>query len=83
LSGVKHGYGVYEYASGSRYEGNWVNNSLEGKGTMNYSNNDVYVGDVIFFNYFNQISGLEAVVKAEENIFTLMEAGTKENGRRM
>jgi len=34
--GNPHGYGRYEYADGSRYEGDWINSYRHGKGKCNY-----------------------------------------------
>ena len=33
------------YAGGERYEGNWVKDARNGKGTMTYNNGDSYVGE--------------------------------------
>ncbi len=30
-NGRRHGYGVFEYADGSQYEGEWVDNVKEGE----------------------------------------------------
>lgn len=45
VEGMRHGYGVYKFASSSRYEGNWVNDKKEGKGTMYYTNGEMYYGE--------------------------------------
>lgn len=33
-----HGYGIYMYKNGDRYEGNWVNGLKEGAGQETYGN---------------------------------------------
>ena len=45
LSGdCKTGPGVFAYADGSKYEGNFANGKFEGQGTFQFSNGDRYVG---------------------------------------
>lgn len=40
----KHGYGVYIWADGRRYEGLWQNGKQHGKGKYILPNNTVKVG---------------------------------------
>lgn len=40
----ENGKGVFAYADGSKYEGNFVESRLEGQGTFYYLNGDKYVG---------------------------------------
>ncbi|NOT92254.1 MORN repeat-containing protein [Ferruginibacter sp.] len=44
-NGWLHGYAIYKNDNGERYEGYWVENSKEGKGTFTYKNGEKYVGD--------------------------------------
>lgn len=41
----KNGVGVFAYADGSKYEGNFRGGALNGYGTFNFANGDKYVGD--------------------------------------
>ena len=40
-----HGYGVYRYPSGARYEGDWVDGEQHGYGVLIYPNGDRYEGN--------------------------------------
>lgn len=40
----KHGYGVYVWVDGRRYEGNWQNGRQHGEGKYILANNTVKVG---------------------------------------
>ena len=42
---IKEGHGTYYWNSGSKYEGNWVNDKQEGFGTYYYKSGDKYVGN--------------------------------------
>jgi antitoxin component YwqK of YwqJK toxin-antitoxin module len=40
-----NGFGIINYSDGGKYEGNFVNNLKEGKGTLVSKNGDKYIGD--------------------------------------
>ena len=44
---LKEGKGIFYYDKkcNEKYEGDWINNKREGKGTMNWNNGDKYEGD--------------------------------------
>lgn len=37
--------GVYHYASGGKYKGEWINDKKHGYGVIQYANNDKYEGN--------------------------------------
>ena len=39
-----HGYGVYTWADGRQYEGNFVNDLKEGEGTLVWADGRKYIG---------------------------------------
>lgn len=39
------GYGVYKYANGATYRGEWKNNKHHGKGEYQFPNGTFYEGD--------------------------------------
>jgi len=39
-----HGHGTYEYADGSKYIGEWVDDKKEGKGIVEYPDGDRFEG---------------------------------------
>ncbi|CAF4051209.1 unnamed protein product [Adineta steineri] len=41
------GQGIYTWASGDRYEGQWKDSDMNGKGTRYYANGNTYTGDWI------------------------------------
>ena len=41
---VRHGYGVYTWFDGRKYDGEWDNGKPKGQGTMTFANGDMYVG---------------------------------------
>ena len=41
LFGKKHGKGVMIFISGQKYEGDWVNNNIEGQGSLYYANGQI------------------------------------------
>ncbi|CAJ1424982.1 unnamed protein product [Effrenium voratum] len=41
---VRHGYGVYSYSSGGRYEGEFVEDRKQGWGSFFFENGDAYEG---------------------------------------
>lgn len=41
---MKHGKGVYKFANGNRYEGEWYNNEKHGTGKYYYSSGEFYTG---------------------------------------
>ena len=43
--GKRHGFGIYTYLDGGRYEGEWVEDRIAGKGKSVYSNGNVYDGE--------------------------------------
>ena len=44
MSGLKHGKGVYKYASGDIYEGNYQYGLKHGFGCLRFHNGDTYSG---------------------------------------
>jgi hypothetical protein len=40
-----HGKGVSVYASGNKYEGQWIDGKINGFGVLTYSDGDVYEGE--------------------------------------
>jgi len=42
---VKSGFVIYEFPSGDKYEGNWKNDLMHGKGTYYYPNGNKYEGE--------------------------------------
>ena len=45
MNGKRHGYGVRVWASGSRYEGNWVDDTIHGHGKVEYADGSEYAGN--------------------------------------
>ena len=47
LKGIEErcGYGVQIWTDGAVYEGNWVENKAEGKGTFWHAEGDIYIGE--------------------------------------
>ena len=45
LSRARSRLGSYFYLDGGRYEGEWVDDKINGKGKSIYANNNVYEGD--------------------------------------
>jgi hypothetical protein len=41
----RYGYGIQKWVDGAVYEGEWVNNKAEGKGTFWHAEGDVYIGE--------------------------------------
>jgi hypothetical protein len=41
---VKHGYGVYTYANGDVYEGEWADDEQQGTGILRFADGSVYEG---------------------------------------
>ena len=39
------GYGIQKWVDGAVYEGNWLENKAEGKGTFWHAEGDIYVGE--------------------------------------
>ena len=39
------GYGVQIWTDGAVYEGNWLDNKAEGKGTFWHAEGDIYIGE--------------------------------------
>ena len=44
---IRNGNDKYTWSDGSKYEGLWKNNKLNGKGTLIYSNGDKYIGNFV------------------------------------
>ena len=44
LHGKRHGFGKYQYLDGGRFEGEWVDDRIQGKGKSIYANGNVYDG---------------------------------------
>ena len=45
VNGLFHGYGIYSWINGDRYEGMWKNNHREGEGTWIWGENSSSTGD--------------------------------------
>jgi hypothetical protein len=43
-NGLRHGFGVYRYANGDVYIGNWEKDQKDGRGIMIWANGDVFDG---------------------------------------
>ena len=63
--GKRHGFGIYSFIDGSRYEGNWVENKREGFGKSFYTSKNMYEGE--FKN--NKKNGFGRFIKNDGNIF--------------
>ena len=64
------GYGVYTWAHGDRYEGDWVNNKLHGKGVKTYASGTVKSGmweDGEFVGTVEEAAEQKAEQKATED----------------
>jgi len=46
-NGLRDGKGVQTWPSGSKYEGDWVEDQSNGKGKLTHANGDIYEGDWI------------------------------------
>ena len=44
-AGQYHGRGVYRYADGNVYEGEWKDDKMHGRGVFRYADGDVYEGE--------------------------------------
>ena len=49
-NGLRHGFGLRVYSNGSRYQGQWVNDKMEGHGEFTQVAGGKYEGE--FFNGF-------------------------------
>jgi len=47
VANKRHGNGTYTFVGGSSYTGTFVNDHVEGRGTMKYSNGNMYKGDFV------------------------------------
>eukprot|EP01088_Endostelium_zonatum_P014244 TRINITY_DN3039_c0_g1_i1.p1 TRINITY_DN3039_c0_g1~~TRINITY_DN3039_c0_g1_i1.p1 ORF type:complete len:311 (+),score=76.24 TRINITY_DN3039_c0_g1_i1:321-1253(+) len=47
VEGKKHGYGVYTYADGSIYQGDFFNDNFHGRGRYTYADGEMYEGDFV------------------------------------
>ena len=45
-SGNQHGYGVYIWANGEKYEGNWKDGKFDGYGVYFYASGSRYEGKI-------------------------------------
>ena len=45
--GSRYGQGVLQYKDGSAYRGDWANDMISGKGTLEFSNGDRYEGEFL------------------------------------
>ena len=43
--GKRHGYGVYTYADGGRFEGEWIDDKVHGRGVSVYASGNRYEGE--------------------------------------
>jgi hypothetical protein len=41
LNNLRHGYGTFHYPLGSYYEGDWLNNKMNGYGKLFYANHEI------------------------------------------
>lgn len=41
---LKHGYGIYDWANGYLYKGNFIEDQRSGKGSLYYFEQEVYSG---------------------------------------
>ena len=41
----RHGYGLYTFANGDKYEGNWAGDMKSGYGQFYYANGEMYKGE--------------------------------------
>ena len=48
--------GIIEYNNGDIYDGNWLNDKIEGEGKIEYNNGDIYIGN--FKNYLKEGKGI-------------------------
>lgn len=46
-NGKPHGYGRKKFKDGRNYVGEFLNGNIQGKGTIQYANEDVYTGDFV------------------------------------
>jgi hypothetical protein len=44
-NGLRHGKGIYKYASGGVYDGEWKDNKMHGKGIYNYTDGGIFDGE--------------------------------------
>lgn len=44
---ITNGFGIYTWADGERYEGEWKNSEREGLGVFYYKGGDVYAGEIL------------------------------------
>jgi len=42
---MKHGYGIYNWADGSSYKGDWKDNIFHGKGEYHWKDDRKYIGN--------------------------------------
>lgn len=40
-NGLRSGYGIFYYNEGGKYRGNWLNNKMHGRGTLEYADGRV------------------------------------------
>lgn len=45
VNGQRHGYGVFNYASGARYSGLWNRNLKSGRGEFTFKNGSIFKGN--------------------------------------
>jgi hypothetical protein len=45
LHDKREGYGVYKFANGNRYEGDWYKHMKHGNGKFYYQNGELYIGE--------------------------------------
>lgn len=41
---IRHGFGIQTWPDGAKYEGDWRNDMIQGKGTFVHPNGDLYYG---------------------------------------
>ncbi len=44
VAGKRHGYGVYSYADGGRFEGEWIDDKVHGRGVSIYASGNRCAG---------------------------------------
>lgn len=74
----KEGFGVKQWANGSRYEGNWQNDKMHGQGNFKWDKGDLYEG-----SYKNGLrEGHGTKVWASGTQYTVTPVYNRESGAR-
>ena len=78
MYGKRHGSGVYFYLDGGRYDGEWVDDRIQGRGKSIYANSNVYEGDWVD----GRINGFGTLTYADGDKCVLSEGGRRGAARR-